>query len=180
MTIRGKYESMSNIALLDSTSTHTILTNLKLFEFSAKRISWQHCNIVTLARSRKLKFQDSWAVIGMLGKFPFICERTMYAPEAPRNLISYRDSRASQIHVFTAMNNDDEVLELRQGQSLIVTTHAGNEGLYRLIIEPITSSSISLTDKEEVCMAARDEGPWLRGQNMAKEVSRDTTTKHDL
>ena len=54
------------------------------------------------------------------------------------------------------MDNDDEVLELRQGQSLLVTAHAGDEGLYRLIIEPITSNPISLTDEEEVCMAAWD------------------------
>lgn len=29
-------------------------------------------------------------------------------------------------------------------------------------------------------MAAWDEGPRLRGQNLAKEVSRDTTAKQDL
>jgi hypothetical protein len=37
----------------------------------------------------------------------------MYAPDAPRSLISYRDLRARNIHVSTAVENDEEVLELR-------------------------------------------------------------------
>lgn len=56
MTIRGKSKSRSDIALLDSASTHTIFTNPNFFEFSAKETFWQHCNIVTMAESRKLKF----------------------------------------------------------------------------------------------------------------------------
>ena len=78
------------------------------------------------------------------------------------------------------MDSDEEVLELRQGQSLLAIVHAGDEGLYRLVIEPITSNPISLTDEEEVCMAAWAEGPRLRGQNLANEISKYTTAKQDL
>jgi hypothetical protein len=88
--------------------------------------------------------------------------------------------RASQIHVSTALDNDEEVLELRQGQSLLATAHAGAEGLYKVVIEPITTSPISLTDEDEVCMAAWAEGPQLSGHNLATGVSRDTTAKQDL
>jgi hypothetical protein len=61
--------------------------NPKFFEFKGKKTSWQYCNIVTMAGSRKLKFREGRAVIGLPGGFPLICERAMYAPEAPRNLI---------------------------------------------------------------------------------------------
>ena len=107
-----------------------------------------------MAGSRKFKFREGRAVIGMLGGFPLICERAMYAPEAHRNLISYKDLRVSQIHVSTSLDNAEEVLELRQGHSLLATAHAGAEHLYKIVIEPITTSPISLIDEEEVCMAA--------------------------
>jgi hypothetical protein len=144
--------------------------NPKLFEFNGKNTSWQYCNIVTIARSRKLKFREGRAVIGLPGGFFLICERAMYAPEAPRNLFSYRDLRASQIHVSTTLDNAEEVLELRQGQSLLATAHAGAEGLYKIVIEPITTSPISLTDEEEVCMAAWAEGSRLDGHNQTMGV----------
>jgi hypothetical protein len=154
MAIRGKFENMASVALLDSASTHTILTNPKFFEFPAGQTTWQHCTITTMAGSRNLRFRKGQAIIGLPGGFPLICERAMYVPDASHSLISYRDLRASQIHVSTAMDNDDEVLELKQGFSLLATAHAGDEGLYRLIIESITSCLISLTNAEEVCLAA--------------------------
>jgi hypothetical protein len=39
----------------------------------------------------------------------------MYTPDLLRSLISYRDLRARKIHVSTTMENDEEVLEFRQG-----------------------------------------------------------------
>ena len=180
MALRGTSKNKANIALLDSASIHTILTDLKFFEFKGKETSWQYCNLVTMAGSRKLKFQKGRAVIGLLGGFPLICERAMFAPEAPRNLICYKDLRTSQIHVSTTLDNVEEVLELRQGQSLFATAHAGAEGLYMMVIESITSSPISMTDEEEVCMAAWAKGSRLDGHNLATGVLRDTTTKQDL
>ena len=40
MTVRGNLESETNQALLDSASTHTILTNPKFFNFSDNKSSW--------------------------------------------------------------------------------------------------------------------------------------------
>ena len=62
MTVRGKSETKANVEFLDSASTHTILTYPKLFEFSAKEISY-----VTMAGSRKFKFCKGRAIIGMPG-----------------------------------------------------------------------------------------------------------------
>ena len=38
----------------------------------------------------------------------------MYAPNVLRSLINYRDLKVKNIHVCTAMQNDEEVLELKQ------------------------------------------------------------------
>jgi hypothetical protein len=58
----------------------------------------------------------------------------MYAPDAPRSLISYRDLRANDIHVSTAVENDEEVLELRRGPRRLAIAHATANGLYELCI----------------------------------------------
>ena len=49
------------------------------------------------------------------GGAPLICEQAMYAPNAPRSLISYRDLRANDIHDSIVVENDEEVLKLRRG-----------------------------------------------------------------
>ena len=110
MALRGTSKNKDNTALLDSASTDTILTNSKFFEFKGNETSWQTCNIVTMAGSRKLKFREGRAIIGLPGGSPFICERAMFAPEAPRNLISYKDLRAKKIHVSTALDNVEGAL----------------------------------------------------------------------
>ena len=58
----------------------------------------------------------------------------MYAPDAPRSLINYRDLRANDIHVSTAVENDEEVLELWRGPRRLATAHAAANGLYELCI----------------------------------------------
>ena len=68
------------------------------------------------------------------GGAPLICERAMYVPDAPRSLISYCDLRANDIHVSTAVENDEEVLELRQGPRCLTTAHAAANSLYELCI----------------------------------------------
>ena len=68
------------------------------------------------------------------GGAPLICERAMYAPDAPRSLINYRDLRANNIHVSTAVENDEEVLELRRGPRRLATAHAVANNLYELCI----------------------------------------------
>ena len=49
-------------------------------------------------------------------------------------MISYRDLRANDIHVFIAVENDEEVLELKRGPRRLATAHAAANGLYELSI----------------------------------------------
>lgn len=50
---------------------------------------------------------STWRVLPQLEK------KTMYAPDATCSLISYMDLKAMNIHVFTAMENDKDILELK-------------------------------------------------------------------
>ena len=80
MTIRSE-EFGPNIALLDSASTHTILTNSRFFEFPAGQSSWQSCKITTMAGSWDLKFREGRAKIMLPGGSTFICQGAMFAPD---------------------------------------------------------------------------------------------------
>jgi hypothetical protein len=133
-----------------------------------------------MAGSRNLKFREGRATIVLPGGFPLTCAKAIYAPDAPRSLISYRDLRARKIHVSTALENDEEVLELRQGHEILATANAGDDGLYKIAIKPLACSSISLIDEKEVCMAAWDVDPKANCRNLAKGVSFDTIAKPDL
>jgi hypothetical protein len=132
MTLYEGSSSNPNEALLDSASTHTILTNPQFFQFPNDEGTWQHCTIITMAGSRNIRFREGQAMVILPGGFPLNCDKAMYAPDAPRSLISYRDLRARNIHVSTAVENDEEVLELRQGLSILATARAGADGLIRL------------------------------------------------
>lgn len=50
MTLSGQNISTSNIILIDSASTHTIITNPKFFEFLAGQTTWQHWMIITMPK----------------------------------------------------------------------------------------------------------------------------------
>ena len=76
----------------------------------------------------------------------------MYALDAPRSLINYRDLRAKNIHVCTKMQGDEKVIELRQKPKVIATTNAGPDGLYKVVIKPLVSSST--LGEEDVCIVA--------------------------
>ena len=178
MTVRGNVIPRPDVALLDSASTHTILTDPRFFEFPKEQTSWQYCKITTMAESRDLKFREGRAKVMLPGGHTFTCAGAMFAPEAPRSLISYKDLRANDIHISTAMDRGEEMLELRRGQSLLATAAAGDEGLYKLVLQ--TSSPVSPTDVDEVCMAAWPAGPELINCNLAQNVSKDTMAKPDL
>ena len=180
MTVCGEHTSDPDVALLDSASTHTILTNPEFFHFTENEKSWQHCKLITMAGSRNMRFREGRATVVLPGGFPLTCANAMYAPDAPRSLISYRDLRARKIHVSTAMENDEEVLELRQGHEILATANAGDDGLYKIVIKPLTCSPISLIDEEEVCMAAWAGDPEAKRHNLAQGVSFDTIAKLDL
>jgi hypothetical protein len=105
----------------------------------------------------------------------------MYAPVAPRSLINYRDMKVRNIHVSTAAKNDEEVLELRQGLTILATARTRDDGLYKIVINPFDNGSpISLIDDEDVCMAAWAGDPEAIRRNLAQGVSVDTKAKPDL
>ena len=134
-----------------------------------------------MAGSRNIRFREGRATVILPGGFPLNCPRAMYAPDAPRSLISYRDLRARNIHVSTAVENDEEVLELRQGLTILVTVKAGDDGLYKIVINSLDNvSPISLIDDEDVCMAAWVGDPEAKRRNLAKGVFINTKAKPDL
>ena len=102
--------------------------------------------------SRTLRFRKGWTIVILHGGFPLDCPKAMYAPNAPRSLISYRDLRARNIHLCTTMQGDEEVIELRQRPMVIVTANAGLDGLYKVVIMPLASNPT--LGEEEICMSA--------------------------
>ena len=115
------------------------------------------------------------------GGFPLNCEKSIYAPDASRSLISYRDMRARNVHVSTAVVNDEEVLELKQGLMILATARVGDDGMYKIVINPFDNvSPISLIDEEEVCMATWVGDPEAKCCNLAKGVFVDTKAKPDV
>lgn len=91
MTLRENGISGSNIVLLDNASTHTILTDPRFFEFSVGQTSWQTCKITTMAGNRNFKFREGRTKVVLPGGYTLMCTGAMYAPEALRSLISYKD-----------------------------------------------------------------------------------------
>ena len=188
MTLFETHSSNPNEALLDSGSTHTILTNPKFFNFKNNEGDWHHCTIVTMTGKRNIRFREGPAILRFPGGFHLKCQRAMYAPDAPRSLISYRDLRRANIHISTALENGEEVLELRQGPRLLATAKAGDEGLYKIVINSLDNTNpVSLIDEEEVCEAraefpgaARDKIPGAVYHNLAMGVSLNTKAKPDL
>ena len=68
----------------------------------------------------------------LLGGTPILCEKAIYAPNAPRSLISYCDLRVNGIHITTAQVSGEEVLELKRGLSVLATAKAGANALYEI------------------------------------------------
>lgn len=134
MVSRSRVVATTDVALLDSASTHTILRDSKYFDFLGCAATWQSCDLVTIAGSRNFKFREGQATIVLPAGFPLRCRKAMFAPNAPRSLISYRDMRANGFHVSTALENDEEVLELRQGLRILATAKAGANSLYEVAI----------------------------------------------
>ena len=53
------------------------------------------------------------------------------------------------------MENDDEVLELKQGLTIFATAKAENDSLHKIVINSLDNESpILLINEKEVCMAA--------------------------
>lgn len=106
------------LALLDSASTHTILQDESYFQFKNKNKPWQSCDIVMIAGRRNIKFREGPAAVMIPGGHTLTCRRAMYAPSAPRSLISFGDLHANGIHITTALDDDEETLQLRRTSGL--------------------------------------------------------------
>ena len=61
----------------------------------------------------------------------------MYAPNAPRSLMSYHNLRANGIHITTTQVSDEEVPELKHGLSVLATAKARANALYEIKIKSI-------------------------------------------
>lgn len=99
-----------------------------------------------MIKSRNIKFREDKVMIILPKSFFLTSKRTMYVHDAPCSLISYQDLRASKIHIYSALENNEEVLELRQGRRILATANTGDDNLYKTVVNLITISSISLID----------------------------------
>lgn len=130
-----------------------------------------------MAGIQTLRFREGRTTITLPGGFPLTCENTMYAPNAPRGLINYRDLRARNIHACTAMQGDEEIIEFVKESRTEGNCHpnASPDGFYKVAIKSLASSPT--LDVEEVCMTAWGEAPrrsaiWRKGhQWMLKSPS---------
>ena len=169
MVLSGNANQSMEVALIDSASTHTILRSREFFDFPAGNMDWKTSHVTTIAGRKNLTFQEGEATIWLPGNFPVKCKDAMFAPDAPRSLISYRDLRANNIHISTELEKDEEALALRQGRRLLATAIAGAEGLYEIAIKAISPTPRVV---EEISQVAREKGPCAITSNLAR--------KHDL
>ncbi|KAG0587687.1 hypothetical protein KC19_2G183600 [Ceratodon purpureus] len=142
-------EMDGDMALLDSGSTHTILRDPRYFDFSRQESetwrhgptasrrdseAWRTCELSTVAGKRKMTFREGRAKVKLPGGATLIYSHAMFAPEAQRSLISFRDLRAHGIHALTAIRDGEEILNLMQGDKCLATARCGANGLYEIPI----------------------------------------------
>ena len=155
------------VALLDNASTYTILRSLMFFTFPVNNTCWRTSHITTIAGKKNITFKEGTATVLLPGNHPMTCQDAMYAPDAPRSLISYRDLKANEIHVSPKKENDEEALELRQGHRTLATAIAGVDGLYEIVIKVISPTP---RVGEEVSLVAREKGPGARTCNLVPKT----------
>jgi len=91
MTTYGQPISNPNAYLQDSASTYILPKYYILYNFSS-----EVCKIVTMVGNQNVKFQKGRTTIALLKRFFFMCKITLYASNAPRSQIIYRDLRTSK------------------------------------------------------------------------------------
>ena len=127
----------SEVALLDSATTHTILRDSSFFLFpSGHTDAWQVCKMHTIAGGRDFRYREGRATIVLPGGTILEIENAMYALDAHRSLISFKDLRVNGIHTTRSVIKENEALVLQRGTAVLATAFAGCGGLYEL---PITS-----------------------------------------
>ena len=143
----------SEVALLDSATTHTILRDSLFFSFLGGRTdAWQICKMHTIAGGQDFKYREGRATIVLPGGATLQMDNAMYAPDAHRSLISFKDLRANSIHTTTSVINQKEALVLQRGTEVLATAFAGCGGLYELPI-------ISRVTPQEALLASEPSQP---------------------
>ena len=139
----------SEVALLDSATTHTILRDSSFFMFPGDHTdAWQVCKMHTIAGGRDFKYREGRATIVLLGGTTLEIENAMYAPDAHRSLISFKDLRGNGIHTTTSVIKEKEALVLQRETAVLATAFAGCGGLYELpITSGVTTQKVSLTSE---------------------------------
>ena len=134
-TTSSKSQADEDIVLLDSGSIHTILRDLKYFEFLRHDSeAWQTCKLSIVAGRQTFKFREGWAHVTLLGGTTLICDHAMFALAANQSLISFRDLRLNGIHILTSIKDGEETLELWQELVCLATARCGASGLYELVL----------------------------------------------
>ena len=123
--------------------------------FPASTTKWNICHVTTIASWRTSTFKERKATVLLLGNFSINCREAIYAPDDPRNMISYRDLRANQIHISTALEKGKEPLELRQKRRFFGTAYAAVDGLYEIAIKAISLS-----------FGMKNRFAWLHGREV--------------
>ena len=129
----------SEVALLDNATTYTILWDSIFFLFPGGHTdAWQICKMHTIAGGQDFKYREGRATIVLPGGATLQMDNAMYAPDAHRSLISFKDLRANGIYTTTSVVKEKEALVLQRGTAVLATTFTGCGGLYEL---PITSGA---------------------------------------
>ena len=81
-----------------------------------------------------MTFREGWARDKLPGGATLVCSNVMFAPEAQRSLISFRDLRAHGIHALPAIRDGEEILKLMQGSTCLATARCGASGLYEMSV----------------------------------------------
>ena len=168
-------------ALLDSATTHSILRHPDYFEFEHTDSLWQTCELTTIAGKCNLKFKEGRAKLLLPRGTSLTLARAMYAPAAPRNLISYKDLRAQDVHLTTEGVKGEEAIELRRRGVTLATATAGATGLYNVKICPPTGraqsrqrSTFAITNFEPPkAIDGDDRAPRLRRDQVPERLLSD-------
>ena len=117
-----------------------------------------------------MKFKEGRAKLLLPGGTSLTLPQAMYAPTAPRNLISYKDLRAQDVHLTTKRVKGEKAIELRRRGATLATATAGATGLYSVKICPPTGrvqsrqrSTFAVTNYEpRRATEGDDRAPGLR------------------
>jgi hypothetical protein len=86
-----------------------------------------------------MTFHEGRARVTLPGGATLVCFNAMFAPEAHRSLINFRNLRAHGIHALTAIKDGEEILKLMQGGTCLATARCGASGLYEIPISSVTT-----------------------------------------